>query len=96
MRGADIALIVYDVTSKETAETVSYWVEELRQSGEELGALMFVQFVVFVFTSFVVFFPPLVVFSHQITVVCVVANKIDAPASEREVNNLTDFECFCC
>lgn len=37
MRGADIALIVYDVTSKETAETVSYWLEELRQSGEELG-----------------------------------------------------------
>ncbi len=31
-----MAIVVYDVTSKETADTVSYWLEELRQSGEDL------------------------------------------------------------
>jgi Ras-related protein Rab-5C len=36
MRGADVAIVVYDVTSKDSSDTVSYWLEELRQSGEDL------------------------------------------------------------
>ena len=36
IRGADVALIVYDVTSRESSETVGFWLEELRQSGEDL------------------------------------------------------------
>ena len=36
IRGADVAIIVYDVTSRESAEAVGYWQEELRQSGEDL------------------------------------------------------------
>ena len=36
IRGADVAIIVYDVTNSESADAVGYWLEELHQSGEDL------------------------------------------------------------
>lgn len=40
IRGADVAVIVYDVTSSESAEAVSYWLDELAKSEEDLVAVI--------------------------------------------------------